>query len=87
VFPEPGVLGWTGSVAEFDTITPDDEVTPEVSLRVCRGEVLQWVGVPDPSVVREGKGARILEFGARSGGEAGEERLDEGRSEGNSRRQ
>jgi hypothetical protein len=54
VVPEPRVVFRTGTVPKFDAVTPNDDLPAKVRLGGWRGEVLEGVRVPDPSIVGQG---------------------------------
>ena len=80
VLPQPRVVIGTGAEPQLDAVGPDDQVPTKVRPRVGGGKVLERVRVPDPAVVGESEGARILRLCAGRGGEASKEALDQGRS-------
>lgn len=68
VVPQPGTILGLVAIAKLDAVAPDDEVAPDVGARGGAGKVLERVGVPDPAVVGEGEGTRILLLGGGVGG-------------------
>lgn len=78
VIPEPRAVLGLVAVAKLDAVAPDDEVAADVGARGGAGKVLERVGVPDPAVVGEGEGTRVLLLGEGVGRKASEEGFDEG---------
>lgn len=63
VFPEPRIVFRSTTVVELDAVTPDDDLTPEVRLGGKESKVLEGIRVPDPTVVSEGEGSRVVFLG------------------------
>lgn len=63
VFPEPRVVFRPTAVVKLDTVTPDDDFASEVRLGGRESKVLERIRIPDPTVVGEGEGSRIVFLG------------------------
>ena len=63
VFPEPRVVLWSATVIELDAVTPDNDFAAEVRVGGREGKVLERIRVPDPTVVSEGEGSRVVFLG------------------------
>lgn len=54
VFPEPGIRGGGGAIAQFDAVAPYYDFATEVGFGREESEVLERVSGPYPAVVGEG---------------------------------
>ena len=57
--PKPRIVGWPRTVAKLDTVAPDDDLAAEIGLRRGKGEILERISVPDPTIVGKGINRRI----------------------------
>lgn len=63
VFPEPRVVFRPTAVVKLHAVTPDDDFASEVRLGGEESKVLEGVCIPDPTVVGEGEGSRVVFLG------------------------
>jgi len=63
VFPEPRVVFRSTTVVKLDAVTPDDDLASKVRLGGEESKVLERVRIPDPTIVGEGEGSRVVLLG------------------------
>ena len=63
VFPEPRVIVRSTTVVKLDAVTPDDDFASKVRLGGEESKVLERICIPNPTVVGEGEGSRVVFLG------------------------